>query len=74
MNVDELLSREGSWTPEEMAFIEQEALKLARQLEEAVAEITADIGPEHQDLVRKLRGSARRTVTSIEAAIALDER
>ena len=71
MNVDELLSADRKLTAEETAFLEQEVLKLAKQLQSMVADITADTGPEHQDLVDQLRSAAVRTVTNIEAAIAI---
>ena len=71
MNVDELMALERPLTDEEMAFMEQEVLKLAKALQAEVARITADIEPGHEDLVDRLRGAASRTVENIDAAIAL---
>ena len=71
MNVEELLAADRKLTDEETAFLEQEVLKLAKQLQSMVTEITAEVGPEDQDLVDQLRGAAGRTVANIEEAIAL---
>jgi hypothetical protein len=73
MNADELMLLDRPLTPEESAFLEQEVLKLAKELEAKVTSISEQIDdPEHQYLVDKLRGAAGRTVASIEAAIAVD--
>ena len=71
MNVDELMALERPLTAEETGFLEQEVLKLAKQLQAHVKRITADIDPAHDDLVDRLRSAANRTVRSIDAAIAL---
>src|SRR5262245_45015971 len=59
-------------TRQEEAFMEQELLKLAQELQSAVAKIADQIDPEHQDMVERLRGAADRTLENIEAAIEVD--
>ncbi len=78
MDVDELLSLDRELTDEETAFMERELLKLARELEAAVASITEEASndeegdPEKEAALAQLRNAAGRTVASIEAAIAVD--
>ena len=68
MNVDELMNLDRPLTDEEMAFMEQEVLKLARQLKTEVANITSDLDPS-DPVVARLREGPTSVERSIEAAI-----
>jgi hypothetical protein len=72
MNVDELLALDRPLTREEELFLQEELLKLARELQSEVGKIADQTGPEHQEMVERLRGAAGRTLENIEAAIAMD--
>ena len=72
MNIDELLALDRALTDEEAAFMEQELLKTARELQAMAEAITAEIPPEHQHIAEHLRNATRRTVQSIEAAVELE--
>jgi hypothetical protein len=71
MNVDELMNADRPLTPEELAFLEEELLKLARELQSAVSTIVQECAPEHHHLVDRLQRAADSTVANIEAAIAV---
>jgi hypothetical protein len=73
MNVDELLALDRPLTREEEAFLEQELLKLAQELQSVVAKIADQTDPEHQEMVERLRSAAGRTLENIEAAIAIED-
>lgn len=51
MDANELLALDRPLTPEEMAFVEQEVLKLAKQLRDEVARITSDVPDESAELL-----------------------
>ena len=71
MDIEELLNAKRPLTPAEMAFMEEEVLKLAKELEAEVAQLTASVAPEHRFLADRLRKAAASTVENIEKAKAV---
>jgi hypothetical protein len=71
MDINELMNANRPLTAAELAFMEEEVLKLAKELQAEVAQITATVDPEHRFLADRLRCAAARTVENIEKAIAV---
>jgi hypothetical protein len=71
MNVEDLMNLDRPMTLEEQAFFEEELLKKAREAHAAIMAICAGVGAEHRAAADKLRGSARRMLENVEAAVAL---
>lgn len=75
MNVDELLSTDRELTVEEMEFLEQQALALAKELEKVMQELSEKVEDEDPEMAASLRRPARNMVRALEqaAAIPFDE-
>ncbi len=71
MDINELMNANRPLTAAELAFMEEEVLRLAKELQAEVAQITATVDPEHRSLVDQLQSAAARTVENIEKAIAV---
>jgi len=68
--VNELLALNRPLTSAEMAAVEDELLRLARELQKEVARISEELGEDHPE-VERLQHAAQQTLASIEAAIAI---
>ena len=75
MNVDELLNTDRELTVEEMEFLEQQALALAKELEKVMQELSEKVEEEDPEMAASLRRPARNMVRALEeaAAIPFDE-
>src|SRR5688572_26802214 len=75
MNVDELLNAERELTNDELEFLEQETLKLARQFEAMVVELSNQVEAKDPEVAALMRRPARKMVRALEdaAAIPFDE-
>jgi hypothetical protein len=71
MNVEELLKLERPLTDEEAAFMEDELLKLTRELHTEVMKICEKVEPQSAFLANKLKQAAVRTLENVEAAVAV---
>jgi hypothetical protein len=68
MDVEELLKLKRPLTDEEAAYIEEQVLLLAKELQAEVAKITKHLDPSDPD-VAKLRAAPAKIIGGIEAAI-----
>ncbi|MGH7468169.1 MAG: hypothetical protein ACRENP_09300 [Longimicrobiales bacterium] len=71
MNVDELLAADRELTDEEFAFLEQQALAVARELETTMAELAKKVGESDPALARAVMRPAHNLVAALEQAVAI---
>jgi hypothetical protein len=71
MNVEDLLKLKRPLTIEEAAFMEEELLKLTRELHKEVMTICEKVEPQSAFLANKLKQAAVRTLENVEAAVAI---
>ncbi len=71
MNVDELLNAERPLTNEELEFLEQQALSLARELEHIMQELSEQVEEKDPELAAEVRRPARKMVQALEQAAAI---
>jgi hypothetical protein len=71
MNVDELLAADRELTDEEFAFLEQQALAVARELERAMAELASKVEETDPALARAVTQPAHNLVKALEQAAAI---
>ncbi|MEX2282661.1 MAG: hypothetical protein WEE89_09285 [Gemmatimonadota bacterium] len=71
MNVEELLNADRELTVEEMEFLEQQALALAKELEKVMQELAAGVEEQDPEMAAELKRPARKMVKALEAAAAI---
>lgn len=71
MDVNELMTVDRPLTVEEMAFMEEELLKVAKAFQSEIEKICAGVSEQDPVAAEELRGSANRLVQNIEAAAAI---
>ncbi len=71
MNVDELLAADRPLTNEEMAFLEQQTLVLARELQALMTELSEEMKQKDPELAREILRPARNMVKALEEAAAI---
>lgn len=70
MNVDEILAKDDP-TDEELKFLEQELLKTAYQLKDAIGELTGDLEKKDPAMAAHLKKKVDSMVGHIEQAAAI---
>lgn len=72
--ISEMMNEKRPWTAEEMALMEAELLKMAREAHAANMRIVREVYTKEPELAQRLEASSRRMLDNIQLAIDCDRK
>ena len=73
-DLNELMNTKRPWTADEMALMEAELLKMAREAHAANMRIVREVYTKEPELAQRLESSSRRMLDNIELAIECERK